>query len=335
MALSAWTATRCEGRRCDPGGYLVGQQYLCWTRPVILAVALAVVAAAANATASVLERKAARAAKSRSFSVALLVDLVHRPIWIAGVCAVVAGFSLHFMALDNGPVTLVQPVMVVELPFTLLLGSRVLGGQLGRRDWAAVAGIAGGLAGLLLALAPSGGEVAHVRLPIWLYGLALTLTAVGALIVMSRRRSGKTRALLLGVASGVAFGLTAVLAKAVTGAFGQGFVGVLTSWQTYLLLVVGPAAFFLMQNALQAGSLVVSQPAMLLTNPAVATTWGIVVFGEQVRTGSWLVMAFLALFVIIVGVILLTSSPLFSPDVTATQGAEATAVPKHPRAPGG
>jgi drug/metabolite transporter (DMT)-like permease len=301
---------------------------------VILAVAFAVLAAAANATASVLERKAARSAESRSFSIGLLVDLVHRPIWIAGVCAVVAGFSLHIMALDNGPVTLVQPVLVVELPLTLLLGSRLLGAQLARRDWAAVAGVAVGLAGLLFALAPSSGDVAQVKLPIWLSGIASTLVAVAALIGMSRRRSGRTRALLLGAASGVGFGLTAVLAKAVTGSFGQGLVGVLTSWQTYLLLAVGPAAFFLLQNALQAGSLVASQPAMLLANPAVATTWGIVVFGEQVRAGGWLVMAFVALVLIVVGVVLLTSSPMFSQNVGATQSDEVRPRPEHPPTPG-
>ncbi|MDQ2847534.1 MAG: DMT family transporter [Actinomycetota bacterium] len=296
--------------------------------------ALAVLAAAANATASVLQRKAARSAESRSFSIGLLFDLVHRPIWIAGVGAVVAGFSLHLLALDNGPVTLVQPVLVVELPFTLLLGSRLLGAHLARRDRAAVAGIAVGLAGLLFALAPSGGDTAQVRVPVWLSGIASTLVAVAALIGMSRRRSGRTRALLLGAASGVGFGLTAVLAKAVTGAFGQGLVGVLTSWQTYLLLALGPATFFLLQNALQAGSLVASQPAMLLANPAVATTWGIVVFGEQIRAGGWLVLAFVALLLIVVGVVLLTSSPLFSQNVAATQSDEAGPGPEHPSTPG-
>ncbi|MGI8415137.1 MAG: DMT family transporter, partial [Nakamurella sp.] len=86
-------------------------------------------------------------------------------------------------------------------------------------------------------------------------------------------------------------------------------------------------------NALQAGSLVASQPAMLLANPAVATTWGIVVFGEQVRAGGWLVLAFVALVLIVVGVVLLTSSPLFSQNLAATQSDEAIPGPEHPPNP--
>lgn len=265
----------------------------------------------------------------------LLVDLAHRPIWLAGVCAVVAGFSLHILALGNGPITLVQPVMVVELPLTLLLGSRLLGARLARRDWAAVVGVAVGLAGLLLALAPSSGDVAQVKLPIWLGGIASTLVAVGALIGMSRQCSSRTSALFLGAASGVGFGLTAVLAKAVTAAFGRGLVGVLTSWQTYLLLAVGPATFFLLQNALKAGSLMASQPAMLLANPIVATTWGIVVFGEHVRTGGWLAMAFVALVLIVVGVVLLTSSPLLGQNGAGAQNDQVDPGPDHPPTPDG
>jgi hypothetical protein len=48
---------------------------------------------------------------------------------------------------------------------------------------------------------------------------------------------------------------------------GGGLGGVFTAWQTYLLIVLGPLFFFLLQKTMQAGRLVASQPALTLANP--------------------------------------------------------------------
>ena len=48
--------------------------------------------------------------------------------------------------------------------------------------------------------------------------------------------------------------------KGVTPAFHRGAAGVVTTWQAYGFIACGAAAMFLMQNALQAGRLVASQP---------------------------------------------------------------------------
>lgn len=66
---------------------------------------------------------------------------------------------------------------------------------------------------------------------------------------------------------------------------------VLTSWQTYAAVIAGPASFFLLQKALQAGTLVASQPGFTLVNPLVSVIWGVLVFGETARTGGWLAVA--------------------------------------------
>lgn len=279
---------------------------------MILAIALAVLGAAGNASASVLQRKAARdEPDANSFSIALVWHLAHRPVWIAGIASVIAGFLLQVVALGNGPISLVQPVLVLELPFTLLLSSRVLGAQVHHREWWAVAALTAGLALLLLALAPRGGNPTTVSALSWLIGLAVSLAAVLTLTVLGRRHPGATGAAALGVATGIGFGLTAVLVKAMTATYTHGIGAVLTSWQTYLIIVIGPASFFLLQNALQAGSLVASQPGLTLSNPAIAVAWGITVLGEQVRTGGWVVLALFGGALIAAGTVLLARSPLF------------------------
>lgn len=290
---------------------------------ITLAVVFAVLAAAANATASVLQRKAARdEPEDRTFSIGLLWDLVRRPVWVAGVATVLLGFFLHAFAVSNGPVSLVQPLLVMELPFTLLLASRVLGGRMRRREWGAVIAMAAGVAVLLFALRPSGGDPNALHLGGWLVGLAATLGLVVVLLVSGRRSRGAARAALLGIAAGITFGLTAVLVKAATAAFSSGLGAAFTAWQTYLIIVTGPSAFFLLQNALQAGSLVASQPAMTLSNPVIAVIWGIALFGEQVRGAGWIVLALAGLALTAAGTILLARSPLFQSDQTSGQSAE-------------
>ncbi|HEX6446036.1 MAG TPA: DMT family transporter [Streptosporangiales bacterium] len=278
----------------------------------MLGVLLALLAAGANAAASVLQRAAARREpESRAFSIGLLWDLAHRPVWIAGIATIVVGFLLQAAALANGAIALVQPLLVLELPFTLLLASRVFGSGLDTREWLAILAMAAGLAALLTGLAPTDEAVAPAGLVRWLTGLTVTIAVVVVLVLLGLRGHGSRRAALLGAATGLDFGLTAVLVKVVTAAYTEGIDAVFVTWQTYLIFVTGPAGFFLLQNALEAGSLVASQPAMTLTNPAAAIAWGIAILGEPVRSGGWLVLAFAGAGAIAAGTVLLARSELF------------------------
>lgn len=278
----------------------------------MLGVVLALLAAAANAIASVLQRAAARREpESRAFSIGLLWDLAHRPVWIAGISTILVGFLLQAAALGNGAIALVQPLLVLELPFTLLLAAQVFGGGLTGREWGAIAAMAAGLAGLLVGLSPTHEAVAPAGLLRWVAGLVVTFGVVAVLVVLAIRGHGSRRAALLGAATGLDFGLTAVLVKVVTAAYTHGIATVFGTWQTYLILITGPGGFFLLQNALEAGSLVASQPAMTLTNPAAAIAWGIAILGEPVRSGPWLVLAFAGAGAIAAGTVLLARSELF------------------------
>ncbi|HTI22991.1 MAG TPA: hypothetical protein VL652_18495 [Kutzneria sp.] len=89
----------------------------------MLGVLLAVLASAMNAAASVLQRKADR--DESSFGWRMLLDVARRPAWWAGIGSVVLGFALQAVALALSPVSVVQPLLISELPMTLLLASLV------------------------------------------------------------------------------------------------------------------------------------------------------------------------------------------------------------------
>ena len=147
---------------------------------------------------------------------------------------------------------------------------------------------------------------------------------VVALVITGLRHRYAHRAAYLGVATGVTFGFTAALVAGMTAAFSGGFGGVFTAWQTYGVVLIGPAGFFLLQSALGAGRLVASQPGMTLANPLVAIGWGVAVFGEDVRGGGWIVADVLSTGVIAACTVALTRSPLLQ---GAQGGSEAEGEP--------
>lgn len=279
-----------------------------------MTILLAVLAAAANATASILQRKAAgRVPDVKSLRPSLILQLLHYPVWFAGIGAVIAGFLLQAVALSGGTLVLVQPILVAELPITLVGSSLVFGSRLGRKEWTAVLAMSGGLAMALATAAPSAGRTPLSGVQ-WAIGIGASLVLIGVLAVVGRRGEGARRAAYFGVAAGSAFGLTAALMKSMTDAFAQGIAAGFTAWQLYLMVATGALAMFLLQNALQAGRLAASQPGLSIADPVVATIWGLALFGETARTGLFLLPEIIGIALIVSGVLLLTRSPLLSDE---------------------
>ena len=284
---------------------------------------LAVLAACANATSWVLQREADRKIpQGQNLSIRLVWSLLHQPVWFGGVLAITAGFLLQATALGRGQLSVVEPILVLELPATLLLATRVFRTRLTGRDWGAAAAMAAGLAGMLYALSPSGGRPEDVRWYAWATGIGVNLALVAALVAWGRRgpagggpRSGQSSALqaaVLAVAAGAAFGLTAALMKSMTSTFSGGITAGLTSWQLYAMIASGVVGMFLVQSALNAGRLVAAQPGLILTDPVVAILWGVLVFHERVRTGWFLALAAAGGLLIAGAVLVLARSPLLS-----------------------
>jgi len=302
----------------------------------MLSYLLAVLAACSNATSSVLQRKANREVpRKQNLSPRLIWSLAHQPTWFGGVLAITVGFLLQAAALGNGQLSVVEPILVLELPATLILASWVFRTRLGRREWACVVGLAAALAALLFALSPSGGNTSGVRWYTWLIAIGANLAVAGALVACGRRwnagrgkedtAGGARRAAVLGVAAGSMFGLTAALMKGMTGTFTGGIAGVLTHWELYGMIATGLLGMFLLQSALNAGQLLAAQPGLTLTDPIVSILWGVLVFGERVRAGWFVVLAVAGMLVLAAAVVVLARSPMLSDQAEEDQGEEGQA----------
>jgi drug/metabolite transporter (DMT)-like permease len=279
---------------------------------MVLVPVLVLIAASADAAGLVMLRKAAlNEPAAPSFSINQLWALLHSRLWAAGIGTLFAASALQATALGIGAVAQVQLIIILELPFTLILASIVLGGPLKTREWTAIATMTGGVALLLYMLEPSGGDPYSANLTVWIIAATLNVAVIACLVLLGRRRDGAAKSMLFGVATGATSGLIAVLASAVLSAAAVGGIsGVFTTWWTYLLILTFPVGFLLLQNALHAGRLVASQPGITLANPLVAAVWGIGIFGEHVRTGGWLVGAVAGIMLVATGVLLLSRSSL-------------------------
>lgn len=256
----------------------------------MLCVFFALLGAASNATGTVLQRKAALAVPAKdALRPRLMMDLVRQPVWLLGICGVVGAALFQALALVTGPLALAQPVFILELPFALLIAIPVLNRTLPRTGWIAVGCMVTGLALALASAAPHGGTP-QASMARWIPAVVLCVGATALAVGAARHRpSGAPRAALLGSAAAVANALTAALMKSAANTFSdEGFSAFLTVWQTYGFAVCGVTAVFLLENALQAGSIAASQPALTLGDAAVSLLLGVAIYSEHIRTGWWI-----------------------------------------------
>jgi drug/metabolite transporter (DMT)-like permease len=211
---------------------------------------------------------------------------VRHPLWIAGALASLAGLGLHALALRNGSLTLVQPLLVTGVIFALPLRQalehrRPRAAELG---WAAA--LALGLTVFIVAATPSAGAGQAADPRPALACAAVIGLSVPACVAASRRATGGLAALTLGTAAGLAFAATAGLLKQATAELSRGAAALLTTWPGYALIAVGGVGLVLSQLAYRAGPLRASLPAVTAVNPIASLVIGVAVFDERFRSGT-------------------------------------------------
>jgi drug/metabolite transporter (DMT)-like permease len=278
-----------------------------------LTVVLALFAALSNASASVLQRRAAAVGEPEEpggpkRAVRRLGHLLRRPDWLAGLGLLMLSAVLQGWALAVGSLSLVQPLLATELLFTLMVGSLVFRRRPDRRTWPAFAALAVGLALFLVAAAPAAGRSdAPVRA--WVVGGGAAGCAVVLLVLAARPARGASRAALLGLASAVCFALTAALLKQAVGRLAQGPGAMFTQWSPYATAVTGPVAFLLLQSAFGAGPPAASQPALTLGDALTSVALGWALFAESVQLGLRVIPEIIGVALIGAGSIGLANAP--------------------------
>jgi drug/metabolite transporter (DMT)-like permease len=243
-----------------------------------------------------------------------------RSRWFAiGMLVAVVAWAFHVAAMAMAPLSLVQAVISGGLVFLTVLAERVFGFKVGRRQWMGVGLTALGLS-LLAVTLPSAGGSHSTYSTAAMIAFEAGLLAVGTLLVMSHKLGARHEhhGVLLGMASGILFGVSDVAIKALTGEIGvHGMGGLMSPWLA-TCVAASVIAFFASARGLQKGEAV---PVITLTAAAAnvsAIAGGILVFGDPLASDPiGLVVQSLAFLMVIVAAAL-TPAPLRAASSAST-----------------
>lgn len=242
-----------------------------------------------------------------------LLRLLTNPRWLIGVLVDLVGLVLQIVALDQGTVVLVQPILVLSLPISLPI-AWVLGGPRPRgRDYVASLAIIAGLTGFFLLLGhPAQSHALHRRHAPSTVAIALAAGGIAALAV--RGRKAPLRAAVYGGVAGAWFGLVGVLLDAATTTWRErglhGFTHPAGFVPLIGVLLIGGLSVVLTQVSFQVGTLGASFPANLAAAPVVAVVLGAVLLREHVPVSVPIVAGYLAcLLAVVIGAIRLADPP--------------------------
>ncbi|HET9076722.1 MAG TPA: DMT family transporter [Acidimicrobiales bacterium] len=264
---------------------------------ILLAYVLGFLAAAGNAGSNILQRAANRDQnEDQQFSLQLIKNLLHTKKWFAGILCMAASFFLQAIGLGLGSLSAVEPLLVLELPMTMVAARLWLGAHLGRRGWVSIVGMTLSTIALIAFLGPGRGRANPASWYIYLLAIIATAGVVVTCYVLGVRwKDPNRRGAILGIGTGTAYGLAASLTKGMTEQFSSGgMAGVFTSWQLWSAIAVGAFAVWMHQNAVSSARLVVAQPGITLADPYLSIIWGAAVFAEPMRGGWWILPAIAA-----------------------------------------
>lgn len=272
-----------------------------------LAVLFALLTALSNASAVTLQHVATTAGGLRGWP--WIRHLLRHPLWLLGWVAMLGSLVFQAIALHNGPLSLVQPILVTELVMALLVRRLWRRQRLSALAWGSALVTCLALATLLRLLDPRVGSGVPSATA-WATSLSITTVVVAVLVSVARGRSAAWRAGCFASATAILWALEATMIKSATDALTSGAVpGLLRSWSLYGLIVVGVAGLVTEQLALREGPLRVSQPLIVILDPLASVLFGVLVFRESVaHTPLALVSAGAAALLVAWGVVVLTAS---------------------------
>jgi drug/metabolite transporter (DMT)-like permease len=273
---------------------------------MLLAVVFALAAALANAVNLMTQHKASISAPKRVKGWRLALYLPRQPLWLLGVAAAVGSFVFQALALHNGPMSVVQPLLITELVFTLVLRRVWIHQDAARAAWASVTVVCVALAVFLAVGEPTGGHP-YPAANQWLSAGLVFGGAIAVLTLLGLRGSPARRAATL-AAAGLTASLEASFLKTATQTLSvSGGGGMLTAWPVYAFIAATITGAVLQQGALHVGPLSVSQPLLVIIDPFASIILSVWLFGERfTNSPAKLAIAVVAFGVIAAGVVMLT-----------------------------
>lgn len=237
----------------------------------------------------------------------LLLTLLRTWRYPVGLALDGAGFVLSLVALRSLPLYVVQSVASTFLAVTAVAGVLVLGLRMHRLEVAALVVVVFGLTLVGLSAAPQSARLPGTRAQWLILAAAVALALLSAPLA---RMSGREGAWLLGGVGGLAFGVVAVAARALSASVTRGSLAdavhaLVGAPAFYAVLAASPLALVAYATALQRGTVVQATAPLVVGETVMPAVAGLAFLGDHPRPG-WGALAALG-FVLAVGASLLLS----------------------------
>jgi drug/metabolite transporter (DMT)-like permease len=276
------------------------------------------------------QNTAAREPDSRFLSLRLMLDLIRRPKWLAGIACMIAGQILAAWSIGHLSLSFVEPLLTTNLIFALVLAVPLSGACIRFWEVAGALVLCAGV-GLLSAsrsakpIGMSFGSFSHWPAAAVIAGVAFIAVQAG------RRRRNRARAMLTGTGAGLVYGIQDALTRQTLETLQSSGAGALfTTWAPYALVGAGAIGIWLMQSAFSAGALQFSLPPIAAGEPIIGILLGVIIFGDRIQvTPGMLALQAGGIAAMIVGVIAVARAPALS----ALRGWAPPPLP-HPHVPG-
>ncbi|HEX4747332.1 MAG TPA: DMT family transporter [Gaiellaceae bacterium] len=289
---------------------------------------LALVAAFFFALAATLQQKGALGMGEVSLgSASSFVTLAKQKWWLIGTAALLCGYAFQAVALGNGRLAVIQPLLVTTIVFALPLGYLLTDQSVGRKEIFGAAVVVLGLAVFTgVGQAADGNDNAPANE--WAIAVVAFSAIAIVLFVLGGRGPVVRKAALYGACAGVLFGLSASLCKPTVEILdASGVAGVLESWEFYAFAAAGIIAFVVQQLSLATGKLAASVATVSVCNPLVGIVIGTLLLDERLADPLWhKVVAYTGLGVALAGAVVISSSTEGAKERSEGAGVPAPAI---------
>jgi uncharacterized membrane protein len=246
---------------------------------------LAIASAISFSLAAIFQKRQVRGISTdANLKVTLLWQLIKNPYWILGVLFDIFAFVGQFLALKDGSILVVSPILAFGLSITIFADALF---ERKRPSWSMV-----GLtlvAGLLLAVFLSTTTTnASKFVPNFTLGVVISL--VVTVIFVTARFAPFRHAkwwidfilpIFTGVTHGIAIFVTKATASLVTT---SGFGALFTHWPGYVLILIGAIDLIMTQSVLQLVELSGVLPVVNLLEPTVAMALGVFFLKDHIHS---------------------------------------------------
>ncbi|HOC12935.1 MAG TPA: hypothetical protein PLL50_11115 [Propionicimonas sp.] len=227
--------------------------------------------------------------ENRSMGLRQVLALLTNRRWLLGLLTVGLGASLHIVGLMLAPVTVVQPVGILAVPWAVLLAAKIHHFRPTKVIWGAVALTILGIVVFTLFSASTAAPDTELPPARIIVSCLIVFAAGGVLGWLGRFGSPSRRCLMWASGGSFFYGLSSALIKTIAELVRMGnFTARPLFWTAVaFLLVCYLVGGWMVQQGYANGPAEIVVGSMTTTDPIVAVTFGLAVLGEGVLLGGW------------------------------------------------